>query len=60
MNVRALSPEQLMELKQAYVCETVKDPSWGDLVDANDVSDEIIFEHFAGIEFFDGDFWCTA
>lgn len=60
MNVRALSPEQLMELKQAYVCETVKAPSWGDLADANDIPDEIIFEHFAGTEFFDGGFWCTA
>lgn len=56
MTVRELPRDQLAQLKQAYICELLADPSWGDLADAQDLPDDIIFEHYDGIEFVDDDF----
>ena len=41
MNVRELSNDQLSELKQNYVFETVAAPSWGDLADADNIPDSV-------------------
>lgn len=60
MDVRELSREQLDELKQAYVCETVDCPSYGELADAVDIPDDVIFQHYSGIDFVMDDFWYTA
>lgn len=60
MTVRELNRTQLGELKQDYVCKMFakqdKDPSYGDLVDAAKIPDEIIFEEYDGIEFVEEDF----
>ena len=49
--VQELTREELNELKQSYVAETVKNPSWGELADSVDIPDEVIFEKYAGIAF---------
>lgn len=56
MTVHELTRSQLSELKQAYLCELFQNPSWGDLADAEDVPDDVIFEHYSGIEFVPDDF----
>lgn len=56
VTVRELTRDQLAQLKQAYICELLADPSWGDLADAQDLPNDIIFEHYDGIEFVDDDF----
>ena len=60
MNVHELSRDQLDELKQNYVFETVANPSYEELADSIDIPDEVVFEYYAGIQFFDDDFLCTA
>lgn len=68
MNVTELSREQLIELKQTYLTELedcgehedVIGVSWGELANADElVSDDIIFDKYAGIIFTDDDFWCS-
>ena len=56
MTVHELTRPQLYGLKQAYLCELFQNPSWGDLADAEDVPDDVIFEHYSGIEFVPDDF----
>ena len=57
MKVKELNRQQLDELKQSYVTECENNPSWGDLIDApSNISDETIFEHYAGINFVAEDF----
>lgn len=34
--------------------------SYGELAEAESVPDEKVFEHYAGIEFVEDDFFCTA
>ena len=60
MKVQELSGEQLDELKQAYICETIENPSYGELADATEIPDDIVFEYYAGFDFVDDDFFCTA
>ena len=74
MDVRELSREQLIELKEHYMIELVNEgtyaevmgvdwnePSMGEIIAADElISDEVIFEHYAGYTFSDGDFFCTA
>lgn len=60
MNVRELSKEQLSELKQNYVFETVAAPSWGDLAEADNIPDSVVFDYYADIDFVNDDFFCTA
>ena len=57
MMVRQLSREQLNELKETYMFETVcSGPSYSDLAEACNIPDELIFEHYDGYDFVNDDF----
>lgn len=57
MSVYELSKNQLIELKQNYLCEVQKNVSYGELCDAdNIVSDEEIFSEYGNVEFSKDDF----
>ncbi len=74
MNVKELTRDQMVELKQNYMIELADEgtfaevmnvdydhPAWGDMAYADDlVPDDVIFEHYGDIDFVDDDFWCTA
>lgn len=61
MKVTELSREQLVELKQAYLCENGYEPSWYELATADEiVDDETIIEEYEGTHFVNDDFFCTA
>ena len=74
MNVKELTREQLVELKQHYMAELVNEgtfaevmnrdydePSYSDLANADEIiSDDFIFEHYDGVDFVTDDFFCTA
>lgn len=67
MLVTELNREQLDELKQHYVCqlaetgefEEVVGVSYGELADSVNIQDDVIFEHYDGIEFTEDDFFCN-
>lgn len=60
MNVRELSREQLIELKQGYLTQK-GNPSYGELAAADElVPDETIFEEYSATEFTPDDFVCAA
>ena len=70
MKVTELKRDQLIQLKQDYLCRIADDgryaevmcvaydePSYGDMANADDlITDEVIFKHFAGYEFVESDF----
>lgn len=64
MNVTELNRDQLIELKQSYLCqlndcgehEEVVEVSYDELANADDV----IFEHYQGVIFSEDDFFCSA
>lgn len=57
MNVHELTRKQLVELKQAYLCNLNPNTSYGDLANADNlVRDEIIFDDYAGTDFMAEDF----
>ena len=70
MKVTELKREQLIQLKQDYLCRIADDgryaevmgvaydePSHGDMANADVlITDEVIFRHFAGYEFVESDF----
>ena len=60
MNVYELSQHQLNQLKQMYVFEKASvnndSLSWGEIIDAIDIQNEVIFNHFKGINFSENDF----
>lgn len=70
MKVTELTREQLIQLKQDYLCRIADDgkyaetmgvpydePSYGDIENADVIiTDEVIFRHFAGYEFVESDF----
>ena len=60
--VRDLTREQLNELKQSYKIQLEQDGdfSYEELVNATNIPDDVIFEHYEGITFTDDDFFCTA
>ena len=63
MTVRELSRDQLNELKQAYaarLAETGEEISYGELVEATEIPDDVIFNHYDGILFTDDDFFCSC
>lgn len=61
MMVRQLSREQLNELKETYMFETVcSGPSYSDLAEACNIPDELIFEYYDGYDFVNDDFFCYA
>lgn len=64
MNVHELSRDQLVELKQAYLCEIAdprccESPSYGELALTDElVTDAEIFERWEGTDFVPDDFLC--
>ena len=57
MSVYELSKNQLIELKQNYLCEVQKNVSYGELCDAdNIISDEEIFQTYSCTDFSSEDF----
>ena len=65
MTVRELNRDQLTELKQRMVDDEINETegrsaSYGELADAESIPDEKVFEHYAGTEFVEDDFFCTA
>lgn len=67
MYVDELNRKQLIQLKETYLdelneageYEEIIGTSYDELINADDiVSDDIIFEHFCGIDFSEDDFWC--
>ncbi|MCQ2211378.1 MAG: hypothetical protein MJZ34_13920 [Paludibacteraceae bacterium] len=61
MNVRELTRNQLVELKQNYLTEKLdqdgQSPSYGELATADEtISDEEVFSYYAGTEFSEDDF----
>jgi hypothetical protein len=59
-DVTELSREELNELKQAYLCEKVDSPSYGELADSTNIPDKVIFAHYAGVAFGPEDFFCST
>jgi len=59
MNVRELNREQLLQLKQRYLCETQDETvSYGELAAADElVTDEQVFKMFDGYVFTEEDFF---
>lgn len=58
MTVKELNRDQMIQLKQDYLCETRGDVSYGELADADEiVSDEQMFDYYGGIDFVEDDFW---
>lgn len=69
MNVTELNRDQLIELKQSYLCqlndcgehEEVVEVSYDELANADEViPDDVIFEHYQGVIFSEDDFFCSA
>lgn len=62
MEVTALTRDQLVELKGNYLDERMDGgASWGEIADADEIiSDAEIFEAYAGTDFVNDDFSCTA
>lgn len=57
MTVQELSRDQLIALKQAYLCETEGAVYWSQLADADEqVPDETVFREYAGTVFGKDDF----
>lgn len=60
MSVYELSNNQLIELKQHYLCEVQENVSYEELCDADYiVSDEEIFEAYDCTDFSSDDFMCA-
>lgn len=59
MNVRELNREQLLQLKQRYLCDTQDETvSYGELAAADElVTDEQVFKMFDGYVFTEEDFF---
>ena len=64
MTVNELNREQLDELKQGYIVDLMKEfgetPSYEELVQSQNISDEKIFSHYKNVIFNNDDFFCTA
>ena len=63
MTVRELSGDQLNELKQTYaaqLAETGEEINYRELVEAIEIPDDVIFNHYDGILFTDDDFFCSC
>ena len=51
MTVKELNQDQLDELKQAYICEMIENPSYSELAEAVNISNEFIYHHYDGYIF---------
>lgn len=68
MHVTELSREELDELKYQYVdqlydageYDDVIGIGYGEIVDALDIPDDIVFAHYDDIDFTEDDFFCNA
>lgn len=66
LTVSDLTAEQMLELKQAYLCQHFEecdggDPSWGELANADSiVPDWLIFDAYSGMTFTADDFCCSV
>ena len=61
VNVRELTRDQLIELKTNMIYERGGSMSWNELVGADNlISDAEVFERYAGVYFFDDDFYCSV
>ena len=65
MDVKDLNRDQLIELKQAFLVQTLdrdgKCPSYGELADVDElISDEKIYEAYSETAFSADDFFCTT
>lgn len=50
-------PRYLMnELKGMYLCETQESVSWGELIAADKIPDEVVFDYYEGFDFSPDDF----
>lgn len=64
-DVKELNRDQLVELKQAMLCERMDQhgecPSYGELAEVDEtISDEEVYIFYAGFIFSPDDFFCTA
>ena len=68
MKVHELTRDQLVELKQRYLCDWYDSypfdhngPSYQELADADTIiPDDLVFDYFDGFDFVPDDFACTA
>lgn len=63
MTVYDLNRDQLNELKQSYSAQLEEcgdGISYEELIKAEDIPDEVIFNHYDGIIFSDDDFFCSC
>ena len=66
LTVYDLNPDQMLELKQAYLTQMFdeteeRSPSWDELARADEiVDDSLIFDAYAGTLFSNDDFVCSA
>lgn len=58
MHVTELSREELDELKYSYANEHTHGCSYEELMDSLDIPDDVIFEHYDGVDFVKDDFFC--
>ena len=60
--VTDLTKEQLSELKQSYKTQLLEDSdiSYEELIDAEKIPDEVIFNHYEDMTFSDDDFFCSS
>lgn len=57
MTVHELSKDQILALKQAYLCAHQDSVSWGELIDADSIiTDKEIMEIYADTNFTEDDF----
>lgn len=63
MTVYELNNDELNELKETYACqlnETDNDISYGELLDAHSIPDDVVYNHYDGINFTKEDFYCNC
>ena len=74
MNVTELSREQLIELKQNYLCSLYDSGDYSDVFDVDHIGvsysellnaddivpDDVVFDNYCGVIFCDDDFICSA
>jgi hypothetical protein len=60
VKVTELSQDQLEELRGTYYYDEENDEAVQEYDCPDDVPDEVLFEHYADIDFVMDDFWCTS
>lgn len=60
MHVTELSREELDELKYNYADERTHGCSYEELMGSLDIPDDVIFEHYDGIDFVKDDFFAIS